>query len=196
MYEFFVFINYICVLWKEEYQLNVVVQSRTLLTHFEHRPHPSQLHRCCFHVLATRVIIFIITPFVLIQQTKVVKDCTSNSDFVGKWNFYYPAVSPVYASDFLTFQKRTLLLPWHQTKLYRKLFPLDLSLLQEMVFEARRLMGMRCLQLDRIDINNVREIRNILKCLYTMPCFCLCDGKLYVIIPEVEKNLHNILHCF
>lgn len=44
--------------------------------------------------------------------------------------------------------------------------------------------------------NNVREIRNILKCLFAMPCFCLCDGKLYVIIPDVEKNLHNILHCF
>ena len=44
--------------------------------------------------------------------------------------------------------------------------------------------------------NNVREIRNILKCLYTMPCFCLCDGKFYVIIPEVGKDLQNILHCF
>ena len=44
--------------------------------------------------------------------------------------------------------------------------------------------------------NNVREIRNILKCIYTMPCFCLCDGKLYVIIPEVGKDLHNIMRCF
>ena len=177
-----------------------MVQSRIWNVLSWHTPNvvPIPYHIIVFVFMSSisRVIIFIITPFVLIQQTKVVKDCTSNSDFVGKWNFYYPAVSPVYASDFLTFQKRTLLLPWHQTKLYRKLFPLDLSLLQEMVFEARRLMGMRCLQLDRIDINNVREIRNILKCLYTMPCFCLCDGKFYVIIPEVGKDLQNILHCF
>ena len=44
--------------------------------------------------------------------------------------------------------------------------------------------------------NNVWEIRNILKCLYAMPCFCLYDGKLYVIIPEVEKGFHNISYCF
>ena len=25
--------------------------------------------------------------------------------------------------------------------------------------------------------NNVREIRNILKCLYATPCFRLCEGK-------------------
>ena len=156
MYEFFGFINYICVIGKEEYRLNVVVQSRiwnVLSWHTSNVvPIPYHIIVFAFMSLISRVIIFIIIPFVLIQQTKVVKDCTSNSDFVGKWNFYYPAVSPVYASDFVTFQKRTLLLPWHQTKLYRKLFPLDLSLLQEMVFEARRLMGMRCLQLDRIDI--------------------------------------------
>ena len=33
--------------------------------------------------------------------------------------------------------------------------------------------------------NNVWELR-----------FSLCDGKLYVIIPQAEKGLHNILDCF
>ena len=138
---------------KKEYQLQVV-QSRICNVLSWHTsnviPIPYNIIVVASMSLSLRVIIFIMIPFVLIQQTKVVKDCTSNSDFVGKWNFYYPAVSPVYASDFVTFQKRTLLLPWRQTKLYWKLFPLDLSLLQEMVFEARRQVGMRCLHLDGV----------------------------------------------
>ena len=51
---------------------------------------------------------------------------------------------------FLASQKLTLQSPWHPTKLYWKLFPLDLSLLQEMVFEAKRQVGMRCLHLDGV----------------------------------------------
>ena len=42
--------------------------------------------------------------------------------FCWQMKFYYPAVSPVYASDFLTSHKRTLLLPLHQTKLYWNYF--------------------------------------------------------------------------
>ena len=68
--------------------------------------------------------------------------------FCWQMKSYFPAISPVYANNFLASQKCTLLQPWHQTKLYRKLFPLDLSLRQEMVFEAKRQVGMHCLQLD------------------------------------------------
>ena len=133
---------------KKEYQLQVV-QSRICNVLSWHTsnviPIPYNIIVVAFMSLSLRVIIFIMIPFVLIQQTKVVKDCTSNRDFIGKWNL---TIQPFL--QYLASQKLTLQPPWHPTKLYWKLFPLDLSLLQEMVFEARRQVGMRCLHLDGV----------------------------------------------
>ena len=95
----------------------------------------------------------IVVAFMSIRLDSADKSCEGlhkQQGFHWQMKSYYPAISPVYTSAFLASQKLTLQPPWHPTKLYWKLFPLDLSLLQEMVFEARRQVGMRCLHLDGV----------------------------------------------